>query len=203
MPAEIKNPPSDQDNKDDRQEAPAPQGSKFSLFFKGKWFLQGLVILLILSIAVQAGGWIYYYANSSGKTPPGPEIGLGQYQFTALPPAGGRINQARFSLFVTLLKGLEKSGRETLISHQYRVQQDVEQLLRQVHSGDFEDPDLGGLKIQIREKIDRAIGSRMIADVIITDLKLTVASPSNPPSVAENTAIPVGTIPPENHAPTN
>jgi hypothetical protein len=201
MPEEAKHPEPEQE--DSVVESSIPEGRKAWQFLKGKWFLQSVVILVVLSVVFQAGGWIYYYTNTSGGTAQSLEIGLGQYEFKTIPPVRGRIAQAQFSLHVTLLKDLEKTGRKALENHKYRVQQDVEQLLRQVHGGDFEEPDLGGLKLQIREKIDKAVGSRVVSDVIITDLKLIPASPPEHPVVAENTSIPVGQVPLKSHSQAN
>ncbi|MBN2579655.1 MAG: hypothetical protein JXB10_11755 [Pirellulales bacterium] len=187
--------PSLAEHETDAEEPSNSEGKKTFQFFKGKWFFQTVVGLIVLSVVVQAGGWLYYYLTSPNQAQQGPEIGLGQYQFRDAPPAGGRITKAQFALHVTLLKGLEKSGREALADHKYRVQQDVEQLLRTVHSGDFEDPALDGLKLQIREKVDKAVGTRVVSDVIITDLKLTLASPPDHPPVADHTTIPVTPVP--------
>jgi len=53
----------------------------------------------------------------------------------------------------------------------FRVQQNVEELLRRAHGGDFDDPGLGELKRQLQERINERSG-RAIAEVIVTDLKL-------------------------------
>ncbi|MEX0866374.1 MAG: hypothetical protein WD030_03380, partial [Pirellulales bacterium] len=63
-------------------------------------------------------------------------------------------------------------ARQRLEMHQYRVQQNVEELLRQAHGGDFSDPTLAELKRQMQEKINDTIAVRGISDVIITDLRL-------------------------------
>jgi hypothetical protein len=187
------------DSEDRVDDPSASEGKKTSWFFGGKWFWRVVMTLVVLTVILQAGGLIYCY-SSSGKTLQTAEIGLGQYQFSGIPPVGGWVAQARFSLYVTLLKGLEKTGRDALADHKNRVQQDVEQLLRQVHGGDFEDPDLGGLKLQIREKIDKAVGSRVVSDVIITDLRLTPAGPSGHPSMAENKPGPAVLVPMESRS---
>jgi flagellar basal body-associated protein FliL len=186
MPDEKTHPTPEQE--DQSGDPSATENKKTAWSISGKCLWRTVVILAVLTVILQAGGWIYYAMSASGKGGASPEIALGQYQFSGIPPTGGRVSQARFSLYVTLLKGMEKNGREAMTDHKYRVQQDVEQLLRQAHSGDFDDPDLGGLKLQIREKIDKAVGCRVVSDVIITDLKLSLANPAEHPLVAENTA---------------
>jgi len=75
-------------------------------------------------------------------------------------------------LYITLLDGFQQRGRQQLAANRNRVQQDIEQLLRQAHPGDFEDPCLTELKRRIQAQINKSLGVRAVADVIITGLEL-------------------------------
>ena len=63
-------------------------------------------------------------------------------------------------------------------------------MLRQAHSGDFDDPALNDLKRQIRERIDQALGNRVVSDVIITNLKITASENKEPVATADAAASP-------------
>jgi hypothetical protein len=68
---------------------------------------------------------------------------------------------------------VREAALRELAAKRLRVQQAVEELIRRAHGGDFDDPLLAGLKQQLQEEINEALGIRVIDDVIITDLKLT------------------------------
>jgi flagellar basal body-associated protein FliL len=101
-----------------------------------------------------------------------PEVSLGVFSFHADPGELGSLADAQFSLHIALLDHVDQLARNQLETHQFRLRQDIEELLRQAHSGDFEDPKLGGLKRQLQEQVNQTLGMRVIADVIITDLQL-------------------------------
>ena len=63
-------------------------------------------------------------------------------------------------------------------------------MLRQIHSGDFGDPALNDLKRQIRERIDQALGNRVVSDVIITNLKFAAADVKEAPAAADSASSP-------------
>lgn len=133
---------------------------------------RGLAILLIVSLVVHGFAYAYYRLAGADATVPPHEIELGQFQFVPAETEVGPIAGAEFSLYVTLLQGFDRSGREQLARHRRRVQQDIEQLLRQAHAGDFEDPCLTELKRRIQAQVNKSLGVRAVADVIITGLEL-------------------------------
>jgi len=100
------------------------------------------------------------------------EYALGHYTFQADPSDGGPVSSAEFALHVTLLDEVERVARQRLAGKKFRVRQAVEELIRRAHGGDFSDPSLGGLKRRLQEQINEALGVRVIADVMITDLRL-------------------------------
>ena len=134
-----------------------------------KW----LAILVGAAIALQGVGLACYkLGRAHCNVNPSAEIDLGQYCFVAYGAEDGPIGGAKFQLHIALLEQVDRAARKRLNQRQYRVRQDVEQLLRRAHGGDFDDPDLGELKRQLQEQINETLGMRAIADVVITDLKL-------------------------------
>jgi len=148
---------------------------------------KGFGILLGVSIVLHGIGFAYY--RLGGKQPPStpsPEVSLGEFGFVADPAEGGvqggRVTNAEFRLHVALLQQVEPAARGQLAARKFRVREDIEELLRRAHSGDFDDPVLGDLKRRLQERINESLEMRAIADVIVTDLKL------------ERDAQPIGTI---------
>ncbi|HUT11192.1 MAG TPA: hypothetical protein VMY42_11895 [Thermoguttaceae bacterium] len=100
------------------------------------------------------------------------EVDLGTFQFEVRASELDTITGAEFVLHIALLDVVDEQARDRLTTHTYRVRQNVEELLRKAHGGDFEDPSLGGLKRQIQEQVNETLGIRAIADVMITNLQL-------------------------------
>jgi flagellar basal body-associated protein FliL len=134
-----------------------------------KW----LLVLLGVSIVGQAAGFAYYRSRERPPAPhPVAEIPLGTFHFEADKTEGGRVAQAEFSLHVALLDPADRAAQQLIADRKYRVQQEMEQLLRKAHGGDFDDPALRDLKRQMQEQINQTLGLRAVSDVIITDLKM-------------------------------
>ncbi len=138
-------------------------------FLTRKW------LLVLLAVSVLGHGVGFAYSRLTARSPArdrSPEVSLGVFRFEPDPGEKGRIAGAEFSLHISLLSQVEKTARQQLPAKRRRVQQAVEELIRRAHSGDFEDPVLSDLKRRLQEQINAALGMRVIADVIITDLKL-------------------------------
>jgi len=162
-------------NSEPENETTKPKVSTKGSCFRRFWSFHGLVILFLGIITLQGAVLIYYYgSNGSLKTPLNAEISLGKFCFKADEGEQGHISNAEFGLHIALLQQVAPHARHQLAIHQFRVQQDIEELLRQAHSGDFDDPTLGELKRQLQEQINETLGMRAIADVIITDLRLGI-----------------------------
>jgi flagellar basal body-associated protein FliL len=160
-------------------EASAKSSSLWRRLLTGKW----LAIIVGVSIAIHGVGFLCYQGSRKARPEaPAAEVSLGVFQFADQKVEDGRIAAAEFSLYVTLLEHADRAARDLLTSRRFRVQQDVEQLLRQAHSRDFEDPALGELKRQLREQINESLGIRGISDVIVTNLKFGYGKPGTPPS---------------------
>jgi len=175
---------------DDRKDAAAssddggPQATKsawYRRFLDWRW----LVVLLVVSLVLHGMGLATYrLLGSTRDREPTPEVALGTYHFLAAPREPGQVESASFSLHIALLEHVEAPARQRLRDRQHRVRQDVEELLRRAHGGDFEDPTLAGLKRQLQEQINDTLGMRAISDVIITNLELTHRQPSTGPAEA-------------------
>jgi len=141
-------------------------------------------VVLVLGISIvnfTFGFFCNEILRKSGQTPENLEVDLGSFQFAARPSELGTIAGAEFSLHIALLDAVDKEARQRLATHAYRVRQKVEELLRKAHGGDFEDPSLGGIKRQIQEQVNETLGMRVIADVMITNLRLQHRDAEVPP----------------------
>jgi hypothetical protein len=140
---------------------------------KPKW------IALFIALSVLLPGAVYAFSRlnaTSGSGESGDaEVSIGEFQFLADASERSAIVGAKFSLHLALIPETEAVTRVRLVTHKYRVQQGVEQLLRQAHGGDFEDPSLGDLRRQLQEQINETLGVRGIADCIVTNLNLKLA----------------------------
>ncbi|MGA2035429.1 MAG: flagellar basal body-associated FliL family protein [Thermoguttaceae bacterium] len=154
---------------------PAAAG-RFRRLLLGTW----LPLLVIVSLAMHAGGLAYYrFHQRATAAPASPEIGLGVFHFTAGKGDIDRI-RAQFSVHVALAEPVEAPGRQRLAARKVRVRQDIEELIRKAHSGDFDDPGLQELKRQLLEQVNQTLGLRAISEVMITDLEIQPGGPQQP-----------------------
>jgi len=192
MAEEAKNPPKgDQEGQEPTgNEAPAESSKKAGWakrFLNPKWLGAVVVVLLFL----QGGGFLVYRLSThAGGSSDLAEVDLGNYQFIANELERGRIVGAEFSLHIALLPQVAEEARLRLEQRKFRVQQGVEQLLRQAHGGDFDDPTLGELKRQLQEQINETLGMRAISDVIVTDLQLDRVQSDPKPTTAKTELAP-------------
>jgi flagellar basal body-associated protein FliL len=182
--------PEESNSEEAKTEPSSNSKARFALF-RAKTVPYWLAFLLISTLVIHGIGWAYYKAvNTSAAVEFSPEIGVGNYKFTADKTAGGRLSSAEFSLYITALEGLDRIARTRLASHKFRVQEEIESLLRETHSGDFDDPALNDLKRQIRERIDQTLGNRVVSDVIIANLKITASNNKEPAATADAASSP-------------
>ena len=158
-------------------ESPKKKRSGWRRLLPGKW---ATIILTISAVNFVVGFACARVLISGPGEKSTPEVGLGLFEFKAVELSAGSIVAADFALHVALLDKVDRIARRRLLAQEYRVRQDIEQLLRQSHGGDFEDPKLGGLKRQIQEQVNETLRMRAISDVIITDLQLTHAAREDP-----------------------
>ncbi|MBN2024219.1 MAG: hypothetical protein JW809_15660 [Pirellulales bacterium] len=164
---------------DDAPAMPKPKGKRLSRFIT----TPTLGVLVIVLLVVQGMGLAYFIVAQHGATKPDAEIALGPQVFSTDPAEQSQIGEVSFSLFVAPIGEVDREARQRLVQRKHRVQQDIEELLRQAHGGDFLDPTLGELKRRIQERINRTLEMRAVADVIITDLRIRRGgTPEKPPA---------------------
>jgi len=166
-----------------KQQQPAEKAQDGGLVgrFSGKRLLhkKTLAVLLCATIAIQAVCLGYYkFKVRLPASEPSEEVELGRYCFVANAMEQGQVVGAEFTLHIALLAQVDEEAQARLAERKFRVQQDVEQLLRQAHAGDFDDPKLGELKRELQEQINETLGMRAIAEVIITNLSLQRSPPA-------------------------
>lgn len=147
-------------------------------FLKRLFSYRGLAIFLLATVIFQGALFSYYqFGGKASATGSSAEVSLGTFHFESDETVGGRVAFAEFGLYIALLEQVDQAARYQLARHQFRVQQDIEELLRQAQSGDFDDPSLEELKRQLQEQINATLQMRAIADVIITDLMIKLEEP--------------------------
>ncbi|MDY0167078.1 MAG: hypothetical protein RBS80_11075 [Thermoguttaceae bacterium] len=145
-------------------------------------------IALFVVLSCLLPGIVYGYSRFGAASGAGEdclgEVSIGEFRFSADENERSRVVAASFHVHLALIPETAALGRARLASHKFRVQQGVEQLLRQAHGGDFENPSLGDLKRQLQEQINETLGIRAVADVVVTDLNLELseADPASKPS---------------------
>ena len=135
-----------------------------------------LIVLVVVGILAPALGYAAIAASrSTGETSASPEVSLGAFWYETTATAASEKIRAEFQLHLELLAQIDSAARTRLEARRFKVQQNVEELLRQAHNADFEDPSLTELKRQIQVQINETLGMRgAIAEVIVTDLIVEV-----------------------------
>jgi flagellar basal body-associated protein FliL len=155
----------------------------------GQFGQQLAVVLLVLWTLFNALAFAYFHVQARPVAElPSPEIALGDYKARLDNGPRQRAGAARFALHVAFTPQTEQAARERLNTRKYRLQQDIEELLRRAQSVDFEDPRLREIKRQIHEQINETLGMRAVADVIITGLAIESSDSARAPSTATVTA---------------
>ena len=149
-----------------------------------------IAVLVVLTVIINIAGLVFQSVANSAKTAARDEHNLGTYHFLADPSEKGLITAAEFNLHIAILDDIEKEARRRLDAKKFRVQQDIEELLRKAHGGDFDDPSLGELKRRLQARINETLGMMAIADVIVTDLKLDKIMPTSKPSDETSQSLP-------------
>jgi flagellar basal body-associated protein FliL len=144
------------------------------------WF----VGLITLALAVHATGLWIFAVQRTAQPERTAEVDLGRYEFRNAAPRRGEVSEAAFALHIRFIDEVESRAHRQLADRRYRVEQDIEEILRQAHGVDFADPRLRELKRQLQEQINRSLELRSVADVIVTDLDIdsdhVAASPARP-----------------------
>jgi hypothetical protein len=152
-------------------------------FLRTNWVAAFICALLLIHLGLFA-----VWKWNSRAHPPA-ELTLGEFDFEGAPLPGSPVARAEFHLHVSLLDEARYRGRILLAERRHKLQQEIEELLRQAHGADFENPTLAELKRQIQAVINRTLGERVIDEVIITDLRLEHVAAA-PPVDAPEPAVP-------------
>ena len=141
-----------------------------------------IIVLVAITVVINGVGLAFHSVGRNSNANSNAEHDLGNYHFLSDLSEKGQIAAAEFHLHIAVLEDVKQEAYRRLGNRKFRVQQDIEELLRQAHSGDFTDPTLGELKRRVQARINETLEMRVIADVIITDLKLTNGKfEANPP----------------------
>jgi len=168
MPEETS--PTAVESPDSSADKPSIKQRLVARFGASKW----LGLLIVTTVAVQLLGlwYVNHRIHRSQSTVPN-EIGLGHFQYVGdSSPQRSSIAEASFDVHIRLLDEVKSAAQARLESRRFKVQQDIEQLLRQAHGGDFEDPTLAELKRQFQELINQSLDMHAVSEVIITDLSI-------------------------------
>lgn len=167
---------------------PKPSGSKTVALLRRLVSRKWLAIFLAISILGHGLGIAAFclFRNRGTNELASNEISLGTYRFTPEQAEGSPILGAEFAVHVVLLDEIARSSRGLLAQHKFRVQAGIEELLRNVHGGDFRDVSLRDLKGRLQERVNEAVGMRAVAEVIVTDL--VIERPSRPADTSTETA---------------
>ena len=166
----------------DSSTEPAP-GKRRWLNLKGLVSRKALISILVASLVIHGAGMWYYMAVRASVDPASLETSLGEFHYEADNTASAVVRRAQFQLHISLLPEVRRTARSLLTTRQYKVQQDIEQLMRQASGGDFEEPTLSELKRQLREQINNSLGIKAVDEVIITDLSLEMPAAGDEPPI--------------------
>jgi flagellar basal body-associated protein FliL len=188
----------DQDAKEKKDGAAAAEGDaaepKKGKAKKGTWrgrLRQPLWICLIIGTTIVAHGLMIAVHALVGTTADraGGEVNLGEFAYVNSGDKIDSILRAGFQVHIRLLDGVEKSARRRLSDRQFRVKQDIEQLLRRAHGTDFADPALSELKRQLQETVNQSLELRAIDEVIVTGLDIEKRDPGTPGPDGDQAAV--------------
>ena len=172
MAPEQKQPPNPESEKPKQPEP--TRVSKAKLAFAA----YALPAALVVSIAANLAGVFYFRALATNSNPVAAyEIPLGTYRFVAEEHEPGQVTEAEFELYIELVRQADRPARRLLEARRQKVRQNVEELLRTAHGGDFNDPALRELKSQLQKRINETLEIRAVADVIVTELHTERAKP--------------------------
>lgn len=133
---------------------------------------RAVVMLLAASIVLNAVGFVVvastWKRSEAGHAPA--EYPLGAYRYLGSRYEPGRVASAEFALHVAAAPGYGEQACSVLEAHKFRLRQGIEELLRRTSPKEFDDIGLRQLKRSIRSRIEEILDTRLVDDVIVTDL---------------------------------
>ena len=162
--------PPEAESGSDNQNTKATIANRLTSFFRTS---RGLALLIAATITVQVlGFWYIGHLLVKDRADEPHEISLGTYEYVGDHRPQSSIAEASFDLHISLVDELDEAARTRLKARRFKVEQDIEQLLRQAHEADFEDPTLAELKRQLQELINQSLEMQAVSEVIITNLSV-------------------------------
>lgn len=138
-----------------------------------------LAALVIVSLVLHFTAFVLL-RKSVSKTIVQPEFTVGTFTLTADEHGYGHGTSGKFDLHVRFIDDLDATARTRMTSHEFRVRESIENLLRGAQGIELNEQILTRLKHQIQDRIDDAIDMRAVAEVLITDL--TIPMPAAVPA---------------------
>ena len=148
-----------------------------------RWVLILVVGSLLVDFAV-----LVSVRKSAAKPVIEPEYTVGNFTFKPAASADSQPTFGKFALHVRFIEDLDGQARQQIVTHQYRVQEAVEGLLRKANGIELDDTAVTRLKHQIQQRIDDCLDLRAVAEVIITDLNVDSPSADGSSPPAKQTA---------------
>jgi flagellar basal body-associated protein FliL len=177
---EVESAPSESEAADKPANGWKARISRFRQAAARHWFV-GLITIALVGHA--AGLWMFALQQTAQPEQTG-EVDLGRFEYRNTSVRRGEVSAATFALHVRFIDEVESRARGQLADRRFRVEQDIEEILRQAHGADFADPHIRELKRQFAEQINRSLELRSVSDVIITDLNIesthAAARPTGP-----------------------
>lgn len=142
-----------------------------------------VVCLLAGSVFLNGACFAYFWlAPGTKKTVSDAEISLGEFQFISYHAGPDQVVQAEFAVHIALNEPVKEEAQQRVEGRRFRLQQQIEELLRAAHSGDFDDPLLRGIKSKLVEQVNKTLGMHAIDSVIITNLKTVRSAAETEPT---------------------
>src|SRR5262249_45263824 len=106
------------------------------------------------------------------------------FSFVEGQPNNAPAAVGKFDLHVRFIDDLDSQARLRIASHQFRVRESIEGLLRVSQGVELSDSALARLKHEIQEKIDEALDLRGVAEVLMTDWTVAPGAVNTTPASA-------------------
>jgi len=99
------------------------------------------------------------------------EVSLGDFNCTNSTAAPGVVIHVDFKLYAVTTSQQASQLEQQVKSHQARVRQIVNKIVRSSSLEDLNDPNLGTIKRLVREEINRLLQKSLISEVVISDIR--------------------------------
>src|SRR5579871_2495760 len=173
-------------------ETAAPAGKK-QAWSKSVLVQRWLAVIIVGSVVAHLIVFALFH-KSAARSPIQGEYTVGTFAFIEGQPNNAPATTGKFDLHVRFIDDLDTQARQRIATHQYRVREGIEGLLRNSQGMELNDSALARLKHDIQEKIDEALDLRAVAEVLMTDWTISPATASSSAQPAATNAA-TGAIP--------